>query len=317
MRYGKREVLCKLLNIDLPIIQAGMVWVSGAKLAAAAANAGVLGVIGAASMQPDLLRQHLRKAKGLTRKSFAVNVPLLYSKTDQQIEVALEEGVRIFITSAGSPKPYTAKLKDAGCTVLHVISSPLLAKKCEDAGVDIVIAEGFEAGGHNGRDEITTMVLIPEVVKAVKIPVIAAGGIASGGAIAAAFALGAWGAQMGSRFAVTVESSAHPAFKQAIVEAPAGGTMLCMKKLVPVRILKNHFFETVHRMEEAGASVEQLLETLGKGRARRGMFEGDREEGELEIGQISGAIEDIPTVSELVERLKKEYELCIADLKGS
>lgn len=316
MFSNKQKNLCKMLNIELPIIQAGMVWTSGAKLAAASANAGVLGVIGAASMSPDLLREHIRKTKTLTKKTFAVNIPLLYQHTEKQMDVALEEGVRIFIVSAGSPKIHTKKLKDAGCLVAHVVSSPVLAKKCEDAGVDIVIAEGFEAGGHNGRDEITTMVLIPEVVHAVKIPVVAAGGIASGSSVLAAFALGAHGAQIGSRFAITQESSLHQNFKEAVVNSGSDATMLCMKKLVPVRLLKNEFYTHVKEMEDKGASVEELKNLLGKGRAKKGMFEGDLVEGELEIGQVSGEIRDIPTVAQLVERLKQEYSQSLQEIVG-
>lgn len=303
----KQQKLCKLLNIELPIIQAGMVWTSGAKLAAASANAGVLGVIGAASMSLDVLRQQIIKAKTLTKKSLAVNIPLLYQHTEQQIDIALEEGIRVFITSAGSPKVHSKKLKDAGCLLIHVVSSPLLAKKCEDAGVDLVVAEGFEAGGHNGRDELTTMVLIPEVVKAVKIPVIAAGGIGSGSSMLAAFALGADGVQIGSRFAITQESSLHQNFKEAVVRSGPEDTMLCMKKLIPVRLLKNKFYNRVKELEEKGATLDELRELLGKGRAKKGMFDGDLDEGELEIGQISGDIRDIPTVAELVKRLKDEY----------
>lgn len=317
MRTSKQNSFCKLFQIDLPIIQAGMVWTSGAKLAAASANAGVLGVIGAASMSPDLLREHIKKARSLTHKTFAVNIPLLYKYTEQQIEVALEEGVRTFIISAGSPKIHTRRLKDAGCLVMHVVSSPTLAKKCEDAGVDAVIAEGFEAGGHNGRDELTTMVLIPETVKAVQIPIIAAGGIASGSAIAAAFALGAHAVQIGSRFAITKESSLHTAFKEAVVQSSPEETMLCMKKLVPVRLLKNPFFAHIKEMEDKGASSDELAQYLGKGRAKKGMFEGDLQEGELEIGQVNGLINDIPSVSELVERLKLEYNAAIQDIPGS
>ncbi len=316
MRFGKRETLCNLFRIDLPIIQAGMVWTAGAKLAAAAANQGVLGVLGAGSMSPDLLRHHIRKAQSLTQRSLAVNIPLLYHQTEQQIDCALAEGIGIFITSAGSPKTYTRRLKDAGCLVVHVVSSPMLAKKCEDAGVDAIVAEGFEAGGHNGRDELTTLVLIPEIVRAVKIPVIAAGGIASGAAIAAVFALGAHGPQIGTRFAITQESSLHVAFKQAVVDATPDATMLCMKKLVPVRVLKNAFYTQIKTLEDQGASVEDLKSMLGKGRAKKGMFEGDLTDGELEIGQVSGVIEDIPSVAELIARLKKEYAETLQELAG-
>ena len=258
-------------------------------------------------MKPELLRHHIAKAKSLTSKPLGINLPLLYHGIDEQIAIALELGIRIFFTSAGSPKKYTPILKKEGCIVVHVTSSPDLAKKCEDAGVDAVVAEGFEAGGHNGRDEITTLVLIPEVVDAVKIPVIAAGGIGDGRAVAAAFALGASGVQIGSRFAATVESSAHDHFKQAIVQATPAGTMISMKKVVPVRLLKNKFYNDITTMEERGASSEELAAHLGKGRAKAGMLDGDIDEGELEIGQVSGLIRDIPTCQELVARLEKEY----------
>lgn len=309
-----RTLISTLFKTELPIVQAGMVWVSGGKLAAAASEAGALGIIGAGSMQPDVLRHHIKKARTLTQKPLAVNVPLLYAKAKEQIDTALEEGLRIFFTSAGSPKMYTSYLKDKGCTVVHVTSSPDLALKCEAAGVDAIVAEGFEAGGHNGRDEITTMVLVPEVVDAVKIPVIAAGGIADGRGIAAAFALGAHGVQIGSRFAATQESSAHLNFKNAIIAAGSGSTMLTMRKLVPVRLLKNKFYHDIIALEERGASKEDINALLGKGRARKGMLEGDIVEGELEIGQVSGLIHDIPTVAELVERLRREYTNAVTAL---
>lgn len=311
----QQQALCSLLGISYPLVQAGMVWVSGAKLAAASANAGILGVVGAGSMDKDCLRAHLRKAKTLTSKPIAVNIPLLYRGVEEQINIAWEEGISIFITSAGSPKVWTPRLKANGGKVLHVVSSPVLAKKSEDAGVDGVICEGFEAGGHNGRDELTTFVLIPQVVQAVKIPVIAAGGIATGGGVAAALALGASGAQLGTRFAATVESSAHDAFKQRIVQAKAEDTELCMKALVPVRLLKNAFYHQVKALENRGASSEELSTLLGKGRARQGMHFGDLEEGELEIGQISGLIQDIPTVQEVVSRLLQEYNEACAHLR--
>lgn len=310
----KPPAITKLLGTRYPIIQAGMVWVSGAKLAAASANAGVLGVIGAGSMNPELLEQHLKKAHTLTNKPLAINLPLLYARIEEQIDIALKNGIKIFITSAGSPKKYTAMLKDKGCIVIHVTSTPELAKKCEDAGVDMVVAEGFEAGGHNGRDEITTMVLIPQVVDAVKIPVIAAGGIGDGRAIAACLSLGAAGVQIGSRFAATVESSAHDNFKQAIINANFDATMLSMKSLVPVRLLKNAFFTQVQALEKRGASKDELATLLGKGRAKRGMLEGDLAEGELEIGQVSGLIKDVPTVAALVERLLNEYKDAVSQL---
>lgn len=306
--------IVKLFGTRLPIVQAGMVWVSGGKLAAAAANAGALGIIGAGSMNPDLLRQHILKAKSLTQNPLAVNLPLLYHGIEEQIAICLEEGIRIFFTSAGSPKKYTPMLKSNNCVVVHVTSTSDLAKKCEDAGVDAVVAEGFEAGGHNGRDEITTMVLIPEVVDAVKIPVIAAGGIADGRQIAAAMALGAEGVQIGSRFAATVESSAHANFKQAIVQATPASTMLSMKKTVPVRLLKNKFYDEITKLEERCASAEELNKLLGKGRAKAGMLDGDLENGELEIGQVAGMINDIPTCEALVRRLIGEYKNTISGL---
>lgn len=313
------KTICDLLPIEHPLIQAGMVWVSRGKLAAASANAGILGVVGAGSMKPDLLSMHLEKAFSLTNhpERIAVNVPLLYEKTKEQLEVSLKAGVKIFITSAGSPKTYTSWLKDQGCTVIHVTSSPELALKCEAAGCDAVIAEGFEAGGHNGRDEITTLVLIPQVVDAVKIPVIAAGGIGDGRGIASVMALGAQGAQLGTRFVVTQESSAHPDFKKAILEAGPGSTMLSMKKSVPVRLLKNKFFEDIKALEDKGASKEELEKLLGHGRAKAGMFEGQIEQGELEIGQVSALMKDIPTVAQLVQNLLHEYEQVIKGLHRS
>lgn len=311
--------LTELLRIKYPIIQAGMVWVSGGKLAAASAEAGILGVIGAGSMNPELLAHHIQKAKSLTShpERLAVNVPLLYSKTQEQIEVAYNAGIRTFITSAGSPKTYTPWLKERGCVVIHVTSSPELAKKCEDAGCDAVIAEGFEAGGHNGRDEITTMVLIPQVVDAVKIPVIAAGGIADGRTMAAAFCLGAQAVQMGTRFVATIESSAHDNFKNAIISSRSGSTYLSMKKLVPVRLFKNHFYEEVQKLELAGASEEEFTKLLGHGRAKLGMLDGDMTEGEIEIGQICSMIKDIPSVSSLVRNLMNELGESVSSLKES
>jgi enoyl-[acyl-carrier protein] reductase II len=306
--------LMQTLQISRPIIQAGMVWVSGGKLAAAAANAGCLGVIGAGSMKPELLREHILKAQGLTNKSLAVNVPLLYEKSEEQIQMALSLGIKIFITSAGSPKKFTSLLKSAGCTVLHVVSTPELALKCEDAGVDAVIAEGFEAGGHNGRDELTTMALIPQVVDRVKIPVVAAGGIGDGRAIAAALSLGAECVQMGTRFIATHEASAHDNFKQLLLNANATDTMLMMKRSVPVRLFKNKFYEQIKAAEENCADKTQLETILGRGRAKLGMLEGNMDEGEIEIGQIAGLVKDIVSVSELVDRLMVEYHQTINKL---
>ena len=312
----KNNRLCSLLGIDHPIIQGGMVYNSGAKLAAAVSNAGGLGLIGAGSMRPELLRVQIRKSKALTDRPFGVNLPLLFSQARESMEVALEEGVRIFFTSAGSPKRAIGPLKKAGCVVVHVAASADLAIKCEDVGCDAVVVEGFEAGGHNGRDEITTMVLVPECIEKIKIPVIAAGGIATGAQIAAAFALGAEGVQIGSRFAVTQESSGHVKFKEAVVEAGAGDTHLVMKPHVPVRLLNNFFCETVMDLEASGASREELTNLLGTGRARAGMLEGDLENGELEIGQVAGLIDDIPSVADLMTRLLDQYDSTLSRLCG-
>ena len=306
--------VCTLLGITHPVIQGGMVYNSGAKLAAAVSNAGGLGLVGAGSMRPDLFRAQLHKANSLTDKPFGVNIPLLYPHSPECVEIALAEGVKIFFTSAGSPKKVVGPLKDAGCVSVHVVASPALAKKCEDAGCDAVVCEGFEAGGHNGREEITTMVLVPQCVDAVDIPVIAAGGIASGAQIAAALALGAAGVQIGSRFAVTRESSGHDAFKQAVVEAGPGDTHLVLKRHVPVRLLRNEFRDRITRMEAECAPLEDLVAELGKGRARRGMLEGDLAEGELEIGQVSGMIDDVPSVSELMDRLLGGYDDAVGRL---
>jgi len=312
----KPTSITKLLGIETPIIQAGMVWVSGGKLAAAAANAGALGLIGAGSMKPDLLKHHIEKAQSLTTKPIGVNVPLLYKDVESQLKVALECGIRIFFTSAGSPKKYTTMLKDHGAIVVHVTSTPELALKCEQAGVDAVVAEGFEAGGHNGRDEITTLALIPQVVSAVKIPVIAAGGIATGSQIVAAMALGAQAVQMGSRFAVTKESSAHENFKKAIMTSGPGDTKLMMKNLVPVRLLKNKFAEEIAALEDRGADAEALEQLLGKGRAKGGMLEGDLERGELEIGQVSAMIRQDLTCKELMNQLSREVQATIKNLNA-
>jgi enoyl-[acyl-carrier protein] reductase II len=309
-------MITKILPIKYPIIQAGMVYVSGGKLAAACAEAGILGVVGAGSMNPELLDHHIKKAISLTShpERLAVNVPLLYERTAEQLEVALKNGIRIFITSAGSPKTWTKILKDKGCIVLHVTSSPELAKKCEDAGVDAVIAEGFEAGGHNGRDELTTMVLIPQVVRAIKIPVIAAGGIGDGRGIAAVLSLGAQGAQLGTRFIATKESSAHPDYKKLIIDSKSDSTMVMMKRVVPVRLVKNPFYEEVKKLEESNASRDELEKLLGKGRARAGMLEGDLVNGELEAGQIAAIVNDLPSVKELTERLLREYQEAVKSL---
>ena len=299
--------ITKLFGIDYPINQAGMIWCSGWELASAVSNAGALGIIGSGSMYPDILREHIRKCKAATAKPFAVNIPLLYPDIDKHIQIIIDEGVKIVFTSAGNPKTWTSILKEKGVTVVHVVSSALFAQKSEAAGVDAIVAEGFEAGGHNGREETTTMVLIPLVKEAVKIPVIAAGGIANGKSMLAAFALGADGVQIGTRFAASVESSAHDSFKKIITETPEGGTMLSMKKLVPVRLIKNKFFNTINEAEQKGASIDELKNILGRARAKRGMFEGDLEEGELEIGQVSAQVHEIKTAAEIVKNIWEEF----------
>lgn len=307
--------LCALLETEHPIIQAGMVHNSGSRLAAACAEAGCLGVIGAGSMRPDVFRGEIRRARELTDRPVGVNLPLLFKHVAECLRIALDEGVRVFITSAGSPKRVVGTLKREGRISLHVAATPELARKCEDAGCDAVICEGFEAGGHNGRDELTTMVLVPQCRAAVTVPLAAAGGIAGGAQMAAAMALGADGVQIGSRFAVTAESDSHPAFKKAVAAAGPGDTRLVMKKHVPVRLLRNSFRERVEELEAGGASREDLAALLGEGRARRGMAEGDLAEGELEIGQVSGMIDDVPTAATVVRRLLAGYDEAVAGLK--
>lgn len=297
----------KLFRIDVPIVQAGMVWTSGWRLASAVSNAGGLGLIGAGSMYPGVLREHIQKCKLATSRPFGVNVPLLYPDIDKLIAIILEEDVPIVFTSAGNPSTWTGYLKDNGRTVVHVVSSVKFARKAEQAGVDAVVAEGFEAGGHNGREETTTFVLIPLVRKAVSIPLLAAGGIADGRGVLAAEALGAEGVQVGSRFAASVEASLHENFKRKIVEAAEGDTMLVMKQLTPVRLLKNKFFQQVYAAEQRGASAEELKSILGRARAKKGMFEGDLDEGELEIGQVAAAINDIKPAAEILKSLWNEY----------
>lgn len=299
--------ITELFNIQFPIVQAGMIWCSGWKLASAVSNADGLGLIGSGSMYPDVLREHIQKCKAATTKPFGVNVPLFYPDIDKHMAIIIEEGVKIVFTSAGNPKTWTKQLKDHGITVVQVVSSAKFALKSMEAGVDAVVAEGFEAGGHNGREETTTMVLIPAVRKVVDIPVIAAGGIATGEQMLAAMCLGADGVQVGSRFAATKESSAHDAFKQKIVETGEGGTMLSLKELTPVRLIKNKFYEEVVQAEERCASKEELQQLLGRGRAKRGMFEGNLDDGELEIGQVSALINDVATASEIMQRLISEY----------
>lgn len=298
----------QLLEIEYPIIQAGMIWTSGWRLAAAVSNAGGLGVLGAGSMTPELLREHIQKCKAATSKPFAVNLPLLYSGIQQQIEIIEEEGVSIVITSAGNPAAWTPYLKSKGIKVLHVVSSSKFARKAEAAGCDAVIAEGFEAGGHNGREETTTLVLIPAVCKAVHIPVIAAGGIATGRQLFACMVLGAEGGQLGTRFVASEEASNHLDFKNRVIQAGEGETQLSLKKLTPVRLLHNKFFEQVQEAEERGATEEELSQLLGKGRAKKGMFEGDMEEGELEIGQVSALLDKILPAQQIVNDVWGEFQ---------
>ncbi|HMU23686.1 MAG TPA: nitronate monooxygenase [Ferruginibacter sp.] len=296
-----------LLNIDIPIIQAGMIWASGWRLASAVSNAGGLGIIGSGSMYPDVLKEHIQKCKQATQKPFAVNIPLLYPDIDKHIGTIIDEQVPIVFSSAGNPKTYTALLKSHGIKVVHVVSSTKFALKAQDAGCDAVVAEGFEAGGHNGKDETTTMVLIPSVCKAVTIPVIAAGGIATGRQMLAAMVLGASGVQVGSRFVASLEASCHSNFKNAVINAAEGDTMLSLKALTPVRLLKNKFFQQVQQAEFNGMSKEDLEKLLGRGRAKKGMFEGNLEEGELEIGQVSSMIETIKPAAEILHEIWAEY----------
>lgn len=300
--------ITSLFNIKYPIIQAGMIWNSGWRLASAASNSGILGLIGAGSMYPDVLREHIQKCKAATNNPFGVNVPMLYPNIEEIMNIIVEEDVKIVFTSAGNPKTWTKWLQDKGITVVHVVSSLKFALKAQDAGVDAVVAEGFEAGGHNGRDETTTLTLIPMVKEQLKIPLIAAGGIATGKAMLACMVLGADGVQVGSRFVASKESSAHEAFKQVVVDAKEGDTQLTLKELAPVRLIKNKFYNEVQELYKTGPSVEQLKELLGRARAKRGMFEGDLEDGELEIGQISGLIHDIKPVAEIVKDMVTEFE---------
>ena len=303
-----RNRITELFNVQYPIIQAGMIWCSCWDLASAVSNSGGLGIIGSGSMYPDVLREHIEKCKAATDKPFAVNIPMLYPDIDKHIETCIELKVPIVFTSAGNPKTYTQKLKEAGITVVHVVSSVKFALKAEVAGVDAVVAEGFEAGGHNGRDETTTMCLIPMVVKALKIPVIAAGGIATGRGMYAALALGADAVQIGSRFVTSVESSAHEAFKNTVVEIQEGATQLTLKELAPVRLVKNKFYQDVAEAYANCATKEDLIKVLGRARAKKGMFEGDLEEGELEIGQISGLIDEIKPAGEIVKEIISEFK---------
>lgn len=305
--------ICSLFGIRYPVIQAGMIWVSGWKLARAVSDAGGLGIIGAGSMYPDVLREHIQKFKAHSDKPFAVNVPMLYPDLDKIVDIIIEEKVPVVFTSAGNPAIYTARFKDSGLKVVHVVSSVKFALKAQTAGVDAIVAEGFEAGGHNGREETTTMVLIPAVRREIDIPLIAAGGIGSGASMLATMVLGAEGVQVGSRFAASEESSAHQAFKKAIVNAKEGDTILTLKELAPVRLIKNKFYEQVKAAYERCATVEELKQILGRARAKKGIFEGDLEEGELEIGQISALIDDIKPAAQILQEIIAEYnELKVA-----
>jgi enoyl-[acyl-carrier protein] reductase II len=300
--------ITQLFNIHYPIIQAGMVWASGWKLASAVSNAGGLGLIGAGSMYPDILREHIQKCKAATDKPFGVNIPLLYPDIDKHVQIIIDEGIKIVFTSAGNPKAWTPLLKRNGIMVVHVVSSSKFALKAQEAGCDAVVAEGFEAGGHNGREETTTMVLVPAVTNAVTIPVIAAGGIATGRQMLAAMVIGAEGVQMGSRFVASEEASSHMNFKQAVINAAEGDTFLSLKKLVPVRLMKNKFFQQVQEAERRGAGEDELKEILGKARAKKGMHEGNLDEGELEIGQVSALLDEILPASKIVENVWLEFQ---------
>lgn len=306
--------ITSLFGIKYPIISGGMVWCSGWRLASAVSNAGGLGLIGAGSMHPETLREHIQKCKAATDKPFGVNVPLMYPEIEKIMDIIIFEGVKIVFTSAGNPKLWTKKLQDNGIKVGHVISSSKFALKCEEAGVDVVVAEGFEAGGHNGREETTTMVLIPQVRKSISIPLIAAGGIGTGSAMLAAFALGAEGIQMGTRFALTQESSASKEFKELCINLKEGDTILSLKKLSPTRLIKNDFYNIVQEAEDRGATVEEMRGILGRGRAKKGIFEGDLSEGELEIGQVSSLIEDLPTAADVVNSVIDEYNAKVENM---
>jgi len=301
--------ICDLLNIKYPIIQAGMVWVSGYKLASAVSNAGGLGLIGAGSMHPETLKEHIQKCKKATKKPFGVNIPLFYPEMDKILNIIIEEKVKIVFTSAGNPKLYTKFLKEHGITVVHVVSSVKFALKSQEAGVDAIVAEGFEAGGHNGREETTTLTLIPMVKEKITIPLIAAGGIATGNAMLAAMALGADAVQIGSRFVTSTESSAHMNFKQEVLRTEDGGTHLTLKELTPVRLIKNDFYKKVQDLYSQQVEADQLEKLLGRGRAKKGMFEGDLDEGELEIGQIAGLIHEIKPAADIVNEIVNEFRL--------
>ncbi|WP_026933983.1 NAD(P)H-dependent flavin oxidoreductase [Christiangramia echinicola] len=305
---ASKNRITQLFNIDYPLIQAGMIWASGWKLASAVSNAGGLGIIGAGSMYPEILKEHIQKCKKATDKPFAVNVPMLYPEIDKIMAIIIKEGVEIVFTSAGNPKTWTKHLQENGIKVVHVVSSVKFAMKSEEAGVDALVAEGFEAGGHNGRDETTTFTLIPMVKEKISIPLIAAGGIATGKGMLAAMVLGADAVQVGSRFVATPEASSHKNFKKMVVDAQEGDTVLTLKELAPVRLLKNKFYDDVQSLYLKSPSKEELIDLLGRARAKKGMFEGDLEEGELEIGQISGLIHEIKPAAEIVKEMISEFE---------
>ncbi len=306
--------ITQLFNIDFPIIQAGMIWASGWRLASAVSNAGGLGLIGAGSMYPEVLLEHIQKCKKATNKPFGVNVPMLYPNIDEIMKIIIDEGVKIVFTSAGNPKTWTQLLKEKEIAVVHVVSSVKFALKAQEAGVDAIVAEGFEAGGHNGRDETTTFTLIPMVKEKIKIPLIAAGGIATGRGMLAAIVLGADGVQIGSRFVASNEASSHQNFKEKVVDAQEGGTYLTLKELAPVRLLKNKFYDDLQQLYKRNPTIEEIKELLGRARAKKGMFEGDLDEGELEIGQISGLIHNIKPAAEIIKDIIKDFEKAKSEL---
>jgi len=315
LKKHKMNRITQLFGIQYPVVQGGMIWCSGWELAAAVSNAGGLGLIGSGSMDPDTLRVHIRRCREATTRPFGINIPLIFAHAPAFINLAIQEKVPVVFTSAGNPAKYTAMLKENGIKTVHVVANTKGARKAEESGCDAVVAEGYEAGGHNGKEETTTMVLIPHVVQSVSIPVIAAGGIGSGRAMLAAMALGAEGVQIGSRFAASTESSAHPVFKQKILEAAEGDTKLSLRKLIPVRLLDSPFYKKVSDMEANGASAEELLAFLGSGRSRKGMFEGNMEEGELEIGQVSAMISEIKPAGDILLEIVEEYNALLPTLK--
>ncbi|MCB9175122.1 MAG: nitronate monooxygenase [Flavobacteriales bacterium] len=306
--------ICLLFNIKLPVVQGGMIWNSGWKLASAVSNGGGLGLIGAGSMYPEVFREHIQKCKKATNKPFGVNLPMIYPQIEELIQIIIDEEVKIVFTSAGNPKTYTSFFHEHGIKVVHVVPGVKFALKCQDAGVDAVVVEGFEAGGHNGRDETTTFCLVPMTKKELSIPIIAAGGIATGRGMLAAMILGADGVQMGSRFAASIEASSHQNFKQEIVNAKDGATMLTLKDVTPVRLIKNKFYNTISTAIQKGASIDEQKDLLGRGRAKKGMFEGDLDEGELEIGQVAGLIDSIEPVSKIIENIMTEYHQALREL---